>query len=101
MTSVVVLITGVTQGGLGGETARVLAPYAGLLILVGRSLDKYVHLLRFFGQDPKSSAFRLQEISRVIKEETPTANIQTVLIDLGSLQSIRTGAAEITHPIHV
>ena len=47
VTFVIVLISGVTQGGLGGETARVLAPYANLLVIVGRSPDKYVYLDRF------------------------------------------------------
>ncbi|KAF8341271.1 NAD(P)-binding protein [Cantharellus anzutake] len=78
-----VLITGVTQGGLGGETARVLSPYVNLLILVGRNPDK------------------LQETLQVIKGETPSVNVQTVSIDLSSLQSIRRGALEIAHPIHV
>lgn len=39
-----------------------------------------------------------------VKKETPSANIQTVVIDLASLASVRTGAAEINalgEPIHV
>lgn len=42
----VVIITGVSLGGLGGEAARVIAKYgARLVVLAGRSLEKYVPAL--------------------------------------------------------
>lgn len=37
----IVIITGVTQGGFGGEAARALALFGAKVVLAGRSLHKY------------------------------------------------------------
>ena len=42
--AVLVLITGVTIGGLGYEAAHDIAKYAKILIITGRSVEKYVKL---------------------------------------------------------
>ncbi|KAK7063363.1 short-chain dehydrogenase/reductase family protein [Favolaschia claudopus] len=72
-----VLITGTSIGGIGFETARVLAKYASLVIITGHNAE------------------RLKLSEEAIKKETPTANIRTLLLDLSSLESIRTAAAEL------
>ncbi|KAK7038608.1 hypothetical protein R3P38DRAFT_3182697 [Favolaschia claudopus] len=73
-----VLITGTSMGGIGFETARVLAKYARLVIITGHNAE------------------RLQLSENAIKKESPTANIRTVLLDLASLASIRKAAAELS-----
>ncbi|KAK7026342.1 short-chain dehydrogenase/reductase family protein [Favolaschia claudopus] len=72
-----VLITGTSIGGIGFETARVLAKYASLVIITGHNAE------------------RLKLSEDAIKKETPTANIRTLLLDLSSLESIRTAAAQL------
>jgi len=81
-----VLITGVTLGGLGAETARVIVKYASLVILGGRSLEK------------------TQATMAVLKAETPAANLRALTIDLLSWDSVRAAAKEVnaySEPIHV
>ncbi|KAK4702487.1 hypothetical protein P7C70_g3737, partial [Phenoliferia sp. Uapishka_3] len=74
----VVIVTGVSIGGLGFETARVIANHgAGLVILAGRSTAK------------------LDEAEAEIKKETPHANLWKLVIDLASLESVRKAAAEV------
>ncbi|KAI5477150.1 short-chain dehydrogenase [Pseudohyphozyma bogoriensis] len=76
-----VLITGVSQGGLGAEFTRVVAKHAALLVIGGRSVSK------------------LEETEKFIKEEIPAANIRPLIIDLGSEESVRKAAAEVnTYP---
>ncbi|KAL8280798.1 hypothetical protein RQP46_006802 [Phenoliferia psychrophenolica] len=73
-----ILITGASPGGLGFETARVLAKAgAGLIILAGRSREK------------------LDEASIEIKKETSGANLRNLVVDLASLESVRRAAAEV------
>ncbi|KAI0046927.1 NAD-P-binding protein [Auriscalpium vulgare] len=81
-----VLITGASLGGLGGEAARVLAKHGNLVILAGRSQQKLDQTVAF------------------IKEENPTANLRTVVLDLNSLASVKAAAATVnswSEPIHV
>ncbi|KAJ7877971.1 hypothetical protein B0H14DRAFT_2712223 [Mycena olivaceomarginata] len=81
-----VLITGTTIGGMGFETARVLAKYANLLFLAGHNSER----------------LRLSE--EAIKQETPSANVRTVTLDLSSIASVRAAAQEINaypEPLHV
>ncbi|KAI5478860.1 Env9p [Pseudohyphozyma bogoriensis] len=81
-----ILITGVSPGGIGAEASRVLAKYAGLLILAGRKLEA------------------LRETQSTILEETPNANLRLLVIDLGSFQSVREAARDVntwTEPIDV
>lgn len=74
----VVAITGVTWGGIGAETARVLASNGAKLIFVtGR----------------KQSV--LDETIKKILEESPNANIKGVIMDLSSFESVRKAAAEV------
>ncbi|KAH8551427.1 hypothetical protein BGW37DRAFT_513254 [Umbelopsis sp. PMI_123] len=73
-----VLITGCTWGGLGAEAARVVAKHhAGLVIVAGRKQES------------------LDDTIQKIKEETPSANVRPLIIDLASLESVRKAAAEV------
>ncbi|KAK9761969.1 hypothetical protein K7432_012717 [Basidiobolus ranarum] len=73
-----VLVTGCTWGGLGAESARVIAKYgAGLVIVSGRRKES------------------LNETIKKIKEETPGAKLFPLIIDLASLASIRLAAKEV------
>ncbi|KAJ7119703.1 NAD-P-binding protein [Mycena epipterygia] len=75
-----VLITGTSLNGLGFETARVIAPYASLVIITGYNEKR---------SPPK---------------EVPSANIACLVLDLSSLAGVRKAAAEVstyTVPIHV
>ncbi|KAF7358059.1 Short-chain dehydrogenase/reductase family protein [Mycena venus] len=81
-----VLITGPTIGGIGFETARVLAKYAALVILAGYNLE------------------RLKLAEDEIKTEAPSATLRTVKLDLSSLSSVRAAAEEVNaypEPLHV
>ncbi|KAK4702489.1 hypothetical protein P7C70_g3740, partial [Phenoliferia sp. Uapishka_3] len=73
-----VIITGPSIGGIGYETARVLAKSgAGLVILAGRSNAK------------------LDEAEAELKKESPDAKLRKLVIDLASLTSVRKAAAEV------
>jgi NAD(P)-dependent dehydrogenase (short-subunit alcohol dehydrogenase family) len=73
-----VLITGCTWGGLGAEAARVIAKYhAALVIVAGRKQEL------------------LDDTIQKIKEETPSANLRSLVLDLSSLESVRRAAAEV------
>jgi NAD(P)-dependent dehydrogenase (short-subunit alcohol dehydrogenase family) len=73
-----ILITGITWGGLGAETARVCALFgASLVVLAGRSQGS------------------IDVTITKIKQETPDANLRGLLLDLASLESIRRAAAEV------
>ncbi|KAJ6453132.1 NAD-P-binding protein [Mycena sanguinolenta] len=81
-----VLITGTTIGGLGYETARVLAKYANLVVITGYHSE------------------RLKLSEEAIKQETPSANIRQLVFDLSSLAGVRKAAAEVNaypEPLHV
>ncbi|ORX64168.1 NAD(P)-binding protein [Basidiobolus meristosporus CBS 931.73] len=82
-----VLITGATWGGLGAEAARVIAKYGAKLVIVA-------------GRRQSS----LDETIGKIKQETPSANLRSLVIDLASLDSVRDAAKEVneyTEPIDV
>ncbi|KAJ7505911.1 hypothetical protein B0H11DRAFT_1851170 [Mycena galericulata] len=81
-----VLITGTSLGGIGFETARVLAKYANLVIITGYNAE------------------RLQLAEDAIKKDVPHANIRKLTLDLSSLAAVRTAAAEVNaypEPLHV
>jgi len=71
------LITGPSPGGIGAEAARVIAKYANLVVLAGRNLGK------------------INQTIENIKQETPAANLRPLLLDLGSLETVRNAAAEV------
>ncbi|KAJ7505914.1 NAD-P-binding protein [Mycena galericulata] len=81
-----VLVTGTSIGGIGFETARVLAKYANLVIVTGYNAE------------------RLQLVEDAIKKDVPNANIRKLALDLSSLAAVRTAAAEVNaypEPLHV
>ncbi|KAL8292400.1 hypothetical protein RQP46_001012 [Phenoliferia psychrophenolica] len=74
----VILITGTSMGGLGAETARVVAKHNPKLVFIaGRSMEK------------------LDETESMIKKETPDANLRKLIIDLASFASIKKAAKEV------
>ncbi|KAJ7129874.1 hypothetical protein C8R43DRAFT_1074290 [Mycena crocata] len=81
-----VLITGTSLNGIGFETARVIAKHAKLVVITGYNLE------------------RLKLSEEAIKQENPSANIRTLVLDLASLASVRKAAAEVNayaEPLHV
>nr|GAT52577.1 predicted protein [Mycena chlorophos] len=81
-----VLVTGTSLNGIGFETARSIAKYAGLVVIAGYNAD------------------RLSFSAAAIMKEVPNANIRTLTLDLASFASIRKAAAEVneyTEPLHV
>jgi NAD(P)-dependent dehydrogenase (short-subunit alcohol dehydrogenase family) len=73
----IAVVTGATSG-LGLETARVLAQHGAMVVLAGRD-------------QAKTSA-----AAEVIRESRPSAAVETAELDLASLQSVRTAAADLT-----
>ncbi|KAJ7688119.1 hypothetical protein B0H17DRAFT_1203128 [Mycena rosella] len=81
-----VLVTGTSLGGIGFETARVIAKYANLVIIAGYNAE------------------RLQLAEDAIKNEVPAVNIRKLILDLSSLAAVRVAAAELNaypEPLHV
>ncbi|KAJ7626603.1 hypothetical protein DFH06DRAFT_1481059 [Mycena polygramma] len=81
-----VLVTGTSVGGIGFETARVLAKHANLVIITGHNSE------------------RLKIAEDTLKKELPTATIRPLIVDLSSLASVRKAAAELntySEPLHV
>ncbi|KAJ6453145.1 hypothetical protein C8R45DRAFT_1039716 [Mycena sanguinolenta] len=81
-----VLVTGTSIGGIGFETARVLAKYANLVIITGHNSE------------------RLKLSEEAINQETPSANIRQLVFDLSSLAAVRQAAAEVNaypEPLHI
>lgn len=73
-----ILITGVSKGGIGLETARALASQQPAeLILAGRSEEK------------------VAEAEEAIKLEAPGLKLRKLIFDLGVLDSVRKGASEL------
>ncbi|KAI0065618.1 NAD(P)-binding protein [Artomyces pyxidatus] len=81
-----VLITGVSPHSLGAETVRALAPYAKTIIIASRTRSK------------------VDEVIAEVKTDAPSASFIFVALDLASLASVKTAAAEVNAlglPIHV
>ncbi|KAJ6502887.1 hypothetical protein C8R47DRAFT_1039402 [Mycena vitilis] len=81
-----VLVTGASVGGIGFETARVLAKHANLVIITGHNAE------------------RLKIAEDKMKEEVPSANIRPLIFDISSLVSVRKAAAEVNaypEPLHI
>ncbi|KAJ7626587.1 NAD-P-binding protein [Mycena polygramma] len=81
-----VLVTGTSVGGIGFETARVLAKHANSVIITGQNSE------------------RLKIAEDTLRKEIPAAKIQPLLVDLSSLPSVRKAAAEVntsSEPLHV
>ncbi|KAI0031069.1 NAD-P-binding protein [Vararia minispora EC-137] len=72
-----VIVTGVSPGGFGAETARILALVGAKVVLAGRSLSK------------------IQAAAQAIKEEVPNAELKQLILDLGSQKAVREAAAEV------
>ncbi|KAJ7723287.1 hypothetical protein DFH07DRAFT_856055 [Mycena maculata] len=72
-----VLITGTSLNGLGFESARVIAKYANLIIITGYNAE------------------RLKLSQDALEKEIPGANIRPLVLNLASLSSVRTAAAEV------
>ncbi|KAJ7292083.1 hypothetical protein C8J57DRAFT_1589158 [Mycena rebaudengoi] len=82
----IVLVTGTSLNGIGFETARVIAKYAGLVIITGYSID------------------RLRLTDEAIRKDVPSANIRQLVLDLSSLAAVRKAAEEVNampEPLHV
>lgn len=83
----VILITGVTSGGIGGATAKALAAHSPqLLILAGRSPD------------------RVNPVITDIAAANPTVRCRFLSIDLSSQVSVRAAAKEVLaykEPLHI
>ncbi|KAJ6477178.1 short-chain dehydrogenase [Mycena vitilis] len=81
-----VLVTGTSVGGIGFETARVLAKHANLVIITGHNAE------------------RMKIAEEAIKSEVPSANTRPLMVDLSSLASVRKAAAEVNaypEPLHI
>lgn len=71
-----VVVTGTTVGGLGQFTALELARRGARVVLAGRTAE------------------RLAETRETITAEVPTATLETLVVDLADLSSVRRAAAE-------
>ncbi len=69
-----VLVTGTTRGGLGHHTALELARCGARVVLAGRGQEK------------------LDETAATIREEVPDARLEQLVVDLASLDSVRSAA---------
>jgi NAD(P)-dependent dehydrogenase (short-subunit alcohol dehydrogenase family) len=80
-----VLVTGTTVGGLGQFTALELARRGARVVLTGRREE------------------RIAETREAILAEVPAAGLESVVVDLADLASVRRAAAEVAGlgPIHV
>jgi NAD(P)-dependent dehydrogenase (short-subunit alcohol dehydrogenase family) len=77
-------VTGVTPGGLGLETARVIALQGPKCIIVA-------------GRSP----VKLQEAREVLAKAAPATPVRELILDLGSLSSARKAAAEVNGWVEV
>ncbi|KAJ6449858.1 NAD-P-binding protein [Mycena sanguinolenta] len=72
-----VIVTGISPGGFGADTSRVLALYGAKVILAGRNLSK------------------IQATADAIRREIPGADLQELVLDLSSQKSVRQAAGEV------
>ncbi|KAJ6604843.1 NAD-P-binding protein [Mycena vulgaris] len=72
-----VIVTGVSPGGFGADTARVLALYGANVVLAGRSLSK------------------IKATADAIKKEVPSADLKELVLDLSSQKAVRQAAEEV------
>ncbi|KAF8218226.1 short-chain dehydrogenase [Mycena galopus ATCC 62051] len=72
-----VLITGTSMNGLGFETAQTIAKHANLVIVTGHNME------------------RLKLAEEALRVEVPGAKIRPLVLNLASLDSVRTAAAEV------
>lgn len=72
------MITGASPGGLGAAFAQAISRHSpGLVVLAGRSFSA------------------LETTQAGLLKETPGLNVRILVIDLGSLDSVRKAAAEV------
>nr|GAT49590.1 short-chain dehydrogenase/reductase family protein [Mycena chlorophos] len=94
-----VLITGTSLNGIGFEAARVIAKYANLVIITGYNDQRQVPFLTLQVFLPLKALASLKLSEAAIKQETPSANIRRLTLDLSSLAAVRKAAAEVnTYP---
>jgi len=74
----VILITGVSPGSLGSEVVHVLAKHQPRLIILA-------------GRNPRT----LKQTEDTVLKETPSAALRSLVLDLSSLDQVRTAAAEV------
>lgn len=74
----VILITGASPGSLGSEVVHVLAKHQPRLIITA-------------GRDPR----KLKQIEDAVLKDTPSAALRSLILDLSSLDQVRTAAAEV------
>ncbi|KAF1347503.1 hypothetical protein BDV97DRAFT_334056 [Delphinella strobiligena] len=81
----VILITGVSPGSLGSEVVHVLAKHQPrLIIIAGRNTQK------------------LKETEDAVLKKPPSAALRSLVLDLSSLDQVRTAAAEVNaYPEHI
>ncbi|KAJ7346261.1 NAD-P-binding protein [Mycena albidolilacea] len=72
-----VIVTGVSPGGFGADTARVLALYGAKVVLAGRSLSK------------------IKATADAIKKEVLAADLKELVLDLSSQKAVRKAAEEV------
>ncbi|KAJ7148693.1 NAD-P-binding protein [Mycena crocata] len=72
-----VIVTGISPGGFGADTARVLALYGATVVLAGRNPNK------------------IKATSDAIKKEVPTADLKELVLDLSSLYTVHQAAEEV------
>ncbi|KAJ7245425.1 NAD-P-binding protein [Mycena rebaudengoi] len=72
-----VIVTGVSPGGFGADTARVLALYGAKVVLAGRS------------------PIKIKATADAIKEEFPHADVKELVLDLTSQKAVRQAAEEV------
>lgn len=89
------LCPGATLGGLGAEVARAIAKHANLVVVAGRSADKWSPPLYPSHGQADEPDDRLQKTIDAIKAELPAANIRPLILDLASLAAVRVAAAEV------
>ncbi|KAJ7717970.1 hypothetical protein B0H16DRAFT_1798540 [Mycena metata] len=110
-----VLITGTSVNGLGFEASRAVAKHANLLIITGYNAERlkrsevaFTAAIDLFSLWENGHGFLTTTPAKIfpkwLKQEIPNANIRSLVLDLASLASVRTAAAEVNaykEDIHV